>query len=123
MRPSLPSFLIWKLFLRNLLNYFLLIFASAYTALHGFGNRSAYTAAEVLGVQHVSSAAGADCGQSVSWARCLCGDADGRRKIAVLSVAGGCFGRDGGGDFAADRADARSGGATGADGDSGGGFE
>src|SRR5580658_6825960 len=92
MRPSPRGFLIWKLFLRNLLNYFLLIFASAYTSLHESGNRSAYTAAEVLGVQHVSSAAGADCGQFAGRARCLRGDADGRGKIAVLSVAGGGFG-------------------------------
>src|ERR1022692_1802343 len=38
-------------------------------------------------------------------------------------VAGGGFGRDGGGDFSADRADAGSGDAIGADGDSGGGTQ
>jgi len=38
---------------------------------------------------------------------CVCGDADGRRQVAVLPIAGGA-GRekDGGGDIAADRADA-----------------
>src|SRR5271155_3365436 len=99
------------------------MFASAYTLFHERGDGSAYAAAEVLGVQHVSSAAGADCAEPPGWARCLRGDADGRGQVFVLSVAGGGVGRNGGGDFSADRADAGPGGAAGADGNSGGGAE
>src|SRR5580704_13603700 len=108
---------------QDICNLFLLMFASAYTSFHESGNGSANTAAEVLGVQHVSSAAGADCAELAGGARCLRGDADGWGQVFVLPAAGGGFGRNGGGDFSADRADARSGGATGADGDSGGGAE
>ena len=56
-------------------------------------------------------------------ARRVRGDADGRRKIAVLPIAGAGPGADGHCDLAADCPDAGPGGATGADGDTGGGAE
>src|ERR1700691_6772614 len=97
---------------------FLLIFASAYTLLYESGSRSADAAAALLWIQHFSSAAGAHCAQPAGRARHVRGNAHGRRQISLLSVAGGGFGRHGRSDFAADRADAGSGNATGADGNS-----
>src|SRR5204862_3601832 len=80
--------------------------------------------AAVLGVWVVSSAAGGDCAVAAGGARCVRGDADGRREIVVLPVAcRDAAGADGDCGVAADRLDAGPGGATAADGDCGGAGE
>ena len=76
-----------------------------------------------MGVQFVSSSAGANRSQLAGRARYLRGDADGRGQIVVLPVAGAGVGEDGSGDFSFDCVDAGSGGGFGANGDSGGGVE
>src|SRR5208337_2651456 len=85
------------------------------------GSKLGGSAAALLGIPRVSPQAGERYPQSAGRARYMCGDADRRRKVAVLPASGGDFGEDGGGGFSADRAHAGPGGATGADGHSGGG--
>src|ERR1700681_2231880 len=81
------------------------------------------SAAALVGIPRVSPQAGECYPQSAGRARYLCGDADRRREIAVLPASGGDFREDGGGGFSVDCADAGPGGATGADGHSGGGHQ
>src|SRR5271163_154102 len=81
------------------------------------------SAATLLGIPRISPQAGECHPQSAGGARYLCGDADWRRKVAVLPASGGDFREDGGGGFSTDRADAGPGGATGADGHSSGGHQ
>jgi DNA-binding protein HU-beta len=87
----------------------------------GLGRLVKAHAAALLGISRVSPQAGECYTESAGRARHLRGDADWRREVAVLPASGGDFGEDGGGGFSADRADAGPGGATGADGHSGGG--
>src|SRR5208337_3996847 len=95
---------------------------SGYTAKNARnGSKPGGSTAALLGIPRVSSQAGECYPESADRARYLCGDADRRRKVAVLPASGGDFGEDGGGGFSADRSDAGSGGTTGADGHSGGG--
>src|SRR5258706_12283211 len=78
----------------------------------------------LLGLRLVSSLAGRCCPQPAWRTRCLRGHADWWREVAVLPVAGGDFWRkDSHRSLSADRPDAGSGGATDADGDSGGAAE
>src|ERR1700675_894587 len=79
------------------------------------------SAAALLGIPRVPPQAGECYPQSAGRARYLCGDADRRREVAVLPASGGDFREDSGRGFSVDRADAGPGGATGADGYSGGG--
>src|ERR1700738_3108024 len=84
-------------------------------------SKSGGSAAALLGIPRVSPQAGECYPQSAGRARYLCGDADRRREIAVLPASGGDFREDGGGGFSVDCPDAGPGGATSADGYSGGG--
>src|SRR6266852_3803755 len=84
-------------------------------------SKSGGSAAALLGIPRVSPQAGECYPQSAGRARYLRGDADRRREVAVLPASSGDFREDGGGGFSADRTDAGPGGATGADGHSGGG--
>src|ERR1700732_314236 len=84
-------------------------------------SKSGGSAAALLGIPRVSPQAGEYYPQSAGRARHLRGDADRRREVAVLSASSGDFREDGGGGFSVDCPDGGPGGATGADGYSGGG--
>src|ERR1019366_6556536 len=83
--------------------------------------KSFRSAAALLGIPRVSPKARECYTESAGRARYLRGDADRGREVAVLPASGRDFGEDGGGGFSADRVDAGPGGATGANGHSGGG--
>src|SRR6202165_892669 len=57
------------------------------------------SAAALLGIPRVPPQAGECYPQSAGRARYLCGDADRRREVAVLSASSGDFRKDGGGGF------------------------
>src|SRR5579862_2062256 len=80
--------------------------------------------APLLGLRFFSSLAGANRAEPSGSSRYLRGDAHRRGEITLLPIAS-CHaaGKNGGGDFAADRVDAGPGGATCTDGDFGGAAE
>ena len=91
---------------------------SLYTNLHDFRRRPAGAPATLLGIQLVPPPAGADRAQPAGRPRHLRRHADRRRQVALLSAARSRFRAHRGRDFSPDRADARSGRAARADGNS-----